>query len=201
MGASFMADKIYCTNIAVSSSANDLDVSPTPAISCSTRPAGPAPRLPSPNNGVAAGSPSTLRASRGAGAGPCPHHGCAISTCSIPARPTQGVWDHSYGAQFAADPIGSGSAMGSSMSACPHHITLQFHCRTTPDRRDLGEVAADAGTAARAIEHGAEKSWPEWEIPREAETKKWPDKAKKLHADWWEVTHRAAEGNRCIHRR
>ena len=28
------------------------------------------------------------------------------------------------------------------------------------------------------------QAWEEWEIPREAETS-WPDKAKKLHADWW----------------
>ena len=31
----------------------------------------------------------------------------------------------------------------------------------------------------------AQKSlWEEWEVPREAEDK-WPDGAKKLHADWW----------------
>jgi len=30
------------------------------------------------------------------------------------------------------------------------------------------------------------KSWQEWEIPREAESKR-PDAAKKLHADWWEA--------------
>ena len=33
------------------------------------------------------------------------------------------------------------------------------------------------------------KQWQEWEIPREApannEKSKWPDAAKKLHADWW----------------
>ena len=28
------------------------------------------------------------------------------------------------------------------------------------------------------------KQWQEWEIPREAEAK-WPDVAKKLHAEWW----------------
>ncbi len=30
------------------------------------------------------------------------------------------------------------------------------------------------------------KSWQEWEILREPDTK-WPDTAKKLHADWWEA--------------
>jgi len=30
------------------------------------------------------------------------------------------------------------------------------------------------------------KNWQEWQIPRDAE-EKWPDKVKKLHADWWEA--------------
>jgi adenine-specific DNA-methyltransferase len=30
------------------------------------------------------------------------------------------------------------------------------------------------------------KTWAEWEIPREADAK-WPDAAKKLHADWWQA--------------
>jgi len=30
------------------------------------------------------------------------------------------------------------------------------------------------------------KTWPEWEIPREADGQ-WPDAAKKLHADWWQA--------------
>ena len=30
------------------------------------------------------------------------------------------------------------------------------------------------------------KQWQEWEIPREAGAK-WPDKAKPLHADWWQA--------------
>ncbi len=29
------------------------------------------------------------------------------------------------------------------------------------------------------------KTWQEWEIPREADAK-WPDAAKKLHAEWWQ---------------
>jgi adenine-specific DNA-methyltransferase len=37
---------------------------------------------------------------------------------------------------------------------------------------------ADAGEGARP--------WQEWEIPREADAK-WPDAAKKLHADWWQA--------------
>jgi len=37
----------------------------------------------------------------------------------------------------------------------------------------------------RASLNGSRKrSWHEWDIPREAD-EKWPDAAKKLHADWW----------------
>jgi adenine-specific DNA-methyltransferase len=31
-----------------------------------------------------------------------------------------------------------------------------------------------------------EKTWPEWQIPREADGG-WPDAAKKLHSDWWQA--------------
>jgi len=30
------------------------------------------------------------------------------------------------------------------------------------------------------------KSWHEWEVPREAEAA-WPEKAKKVHAEWWKM--------------
>jgi adenine-specific DNA-methyltransferase len=47
-------------------------------------------------------------------------------------------------------------------------------------------VAGEAGAAAREAERRLKKSWQEWEIPREADAK-WPDAAKKLHADWWQA--------------
>jgi adenine-specific DNA-methyltransferase len=50
---------------------------------------------------------------------------------------------------------------------------------------DLG----DPGTGdsfTRSLNAAVKKTWPEWEIPREAEAK-WPDVAKKLHADWWQA--------------
>ena len=44
------------------------------------------------------------------------------------------------------------------------------------------------------------KKWEEWEIPRDADAK-WPEAAKKLHADWWQAAHRPPEGDRRLHRR
>src|SRR5208337_4401276 len=35
-----------------------------------------------------------------------------------------------------------------------------------------------------ALNAALKRTWEEWEIPREADGK-WPDGAKKLHADWW----------------
>ena len=39
------------------------------------------------------------------------------------------------------------------------------------------------------------KTWQEWEIPREADAK-WPDTAKKLHADWWQARIARQTGDR-----
>ena len=39
---------------------------------------------------------------------------------------------------------------------------------------------------ARQLNAALKKNWEEWEIPREADAK-WPDAAKKLHADWWQA--------------
>jgi adenine-specific DNA-methyltransferase len=68
-----------------------------------------------------------------------------------------------------------------------HHP--QVHRQQRRDRRHLGEVAGEAGAAARKLNAALGKQWEEWEIPREADAK-WPMKpsksAKKLHADWWQ---------------
>ena len=39
--------------------------------------------------------------------------------------------------------------------------------------------------ASSSIKSLGKKAWEEWEIPREADDK-WPDAAKKLHAEWWQ---------------
>jgi hypothetical protein len=60
---------------------------PTPATSCSTRPAVPAPPPPSPSNGAAAGSPSTPRAWRWRWPAPASWARAIRSTCwPIPAK-------------------------------------------------------------------------------------------------------------------
>ena len=39
---------------------------------------------------------------------------------------------------------------------------------------------------ARQLNAALKKNWEEWEIPREADDK-WPEPAKKLHAQWWQA--------------
>ena len=49
----------------------------------------------------------------------------------------------------------------------------------TSGRRSWSRCASQLNAALK-------KTWQEWEIPREADAK-WPDAAKKLHADWWQA--------------
>lgn len=41
-------------------------------------------------------------------------------------------------------------------------------------------------TLREKLNAALKQSWQEWEIPREADAK-WPDSAKELHADWWQI--------------
>jgi adenine-specific DNA-methyltransferase len=50
----------------------------------------------------------------------------------------------------------------------------------------LREKLNKALTPSPSPKGRGEKGWEEWEIPREADVK-WPDAAKKLHADWWQA--------------
>jgi adenine-specific DNA-methyltransferase len=57
----------------------------------------------------------------------------------------------------------------------------EFQQTLEPLREQLNEILCRVGCA----HHGAHSApYQEWEIPREADPK-WPDAAKKLHADWW----------------
>jgi adenine-specific DNA-methyltransferase len=57
-----------------------------------------------------------------------------------------------------------------------------------PIRQKLNELARRAsegnGRPSLARRANERANWQEWEIPREADPK-WPDTAKKLHAEWW----------------
>ncbi len=68
-------------------------------------------------------------------------------------------------------------------------------CSPPPQAGEGGALAPGEGKTAKgalspnpspACGRGELKPWLEWEIPRDADAK-WPDAARKLHADWWQA--------------
>ena len=66
-----------------------------------------------------------------------------------------------------------------------HHAQVDRQQRR--DRCHLGQVAGDAGAAAREAERRAQARPGRNGRSRAKPTPKWPDAAKKLHADWWQA--------------
>jgi len=60
--------------------------------------------------------------------------------------------------------------------------------RTPPSLRATeGSAAIQTGSPrARGARDDDKRPWQEWEIPRDADAK-WPDDARKFHADWWQA--------------
>jgi adenine-specific DNA-methyltransferase len=47
-------------------------------------------------------------------------------------------------------------------------------------------VAGKVGAPTRETNAALKTQWREWEIPRDAD-KTWPESAKRLHVEWWQV--------------
>ena len=63
-------------------------------------------------------------------------------------------------------------------------IWEEYQKTLEPLREQLNKALGRTLTPGPSPKGRGEKAWEEWEIPREAEDK-WPDQAKKLHAEWW----------------
>src|SRR5258708_5204278 len=63
------------------------------------------------------------------------------------------------------------------------HITLKSIANNAEIDVIWDQWQAKLGPLREALNTALKKTWHEWEIPREVDTK-WPDTAKKLHADW-----------------
>jgi adenine-specific DNA-methyltransferase len=65
------------------------------------------------------------------------------------------------------------------------HVTL----KSIADNAEIDVIWEKFQTALEPLREqlnqALKREWQEWEIPREADDK-WPDKAKKLHAEWWQ---------------
>jgi len=66
------------------------------------------------------------------------------------------------------------------------HITLKSIANNAEIDVIWDKWQAKLEPLRESLNRALAKTWQEWEIPREAETK-WPDEAKKLHTDWWEA--------------
>ncbi len=66
------------------------------------------------------------------------------------------------------------------------HITLKSIANNAEIDVIWTEWQAKLEPMRECLNTALKKSWQEWEIPREADAK-WPDTAKKAHADWWQA--------------
>jgi adenine-specific DNA-methyltransferase len=66
------------------------------------------------------------------------------------------------------------------------HITLKSIANNAEIDVIWDNSQAKLEPLRESLNTALKKTWQEWEIPREAGAK-WPDAAKKLHADWWQA--------------
>jgi adenine-specific DNA-methyltransferase len=66
------------------------------------------------------------------------------------------------------------------------HITLKSIANNAEIDVSWEQWQAKLEPLREKLNAALKQTWQEWEIPREADAK-WPDAAKKLHADWWQA--------------
>ena len=66
------------------------------------------------------------------------------------------------------------------------HITLKSIANNAEIDVIWDKWQAKLEPLRESLNTALKKTWQEWEIPREADAK-WPEAAKKLHADWWQA--------------
>ncbi len=66
------------------------------------------------------------------------------------------------------------------------HITLKSIANNAEIDVIWDKWQAKLEPLRESLNAALKKTWQEWEIPREADAK-WPNAAKKLHADWWQA--------------
>lgn len=66
------------------------------------------------------------------------------------------------------------------------HITLKSIANNAEVDVIWDQWQAKLEPVRERLNAALKKDWPEWEIPREADAK-WPEAAKKLHANWWQA--------------
>ena len=186
MGWLFEPDKIYVVQTNVEDCSNAASSwPPTPATSCSTRPAVPAP-------------PPTVAEQWG-------RRWITIDTSRVAlALARARIMGARYPFYLLADsregqlkeaevtrtapssqPVHGNIRHGFVYERVPH-ITLKSIANNAEIDVIWDQWQAKLEPLREKLNAALKKNWQEWEIPREADAK-WPDAAKKLHADWWQA--------------
>jgi adenine-specific DNA-methyltransferase len=66
------------------------------------------------------------------------------------------------------------------------HITLKSIANNTEIDVIWDKWQQNLGSLLESMNAALKKTWQEWQVPRETDSK-WPDGAKKAHADWWKA--------------
>jgi adenine-specific DNA-methyltransferase len=66
------------------------------------------------------------------------------------------------------------------------HVTLKSIANNAEINVIWDQYLAKLEPLRESLNASLEKTWQEWEVPREADAK-WPAAAKKAHADWWQA--------------
>jgi len=92
-------------------------------------------------------------------------------------------------AEVARAPLSSQPTRGSILHGFIYervaHVTLKSIANNAEIDVIWDKWQSKLESIREALNAGLKKSWQEWEIPHDVDSK-WPDGVKKLHADWWQ---------------
>jgi hypothetical protein len=121
-------------------------------------------------------------------AGPRPHHGRPLSVLPagrFPRGPARSRKPKSPAARRARSRCSGNLRHGFVYERVPH-ITLKSIANNAEIDVIWEQWQAKLEPLRESLNAALNKTWQEWEIPRDADPG-WPDTAKKLHADWWQA--------------
>ena len=120
-----------------------------------------------------------------AGPGPRPHHGRALPVL-LPGRLAGGPAQRGRGRSHGRRQPTYGSIRHGFVYERVPHITLKSIANNAEIDVIWEKWQATLEPLREKLNATLKAQWQEWEIPREADAK-WPDAARRLHADWWQA--------------
>ena len=118
--------------------------------------------------------------------GPRPHHGGSLSVLPPLRQPPGAIFKQAEveGRAPSESPTYGDIRQGFVYERVPH-ITLRAIANNAEIDVIWETAQEDLEPLRESLNRALGVSWEEWEIPRDAD-ETWPDKARSLHAQWWE---------------